>query len=539
VIVYPVAINSADPTNSNLLTQFHVYPTDGGNGSNDAGLALYDANGNLIQSVDQDLNAAAPDDETLSAHLLNDQPYYLAAYFGSQITGPSGPQVDYTLDTTLPTQNQGTVINVDPSTGSATAVENTPGNAFNGSADVHYYALNLLNEGIGGTVTVSPTGQGVAVAATLFQRDSDADDWVADGAVNMGAGLNAVLSIPADAGRSLTDSQYMLAVAPAGFTGAAGSYQISIGGATLLSPSSIDVSTTPPLGTAAPVDLGIAGTTRHDSLTLSETSARYLFLSPAAGPTTVSLRTSAFDSVVSIYSADGSTLLAVGSDSRGLGASTTFTAAANTTYAVRVGSVDGTGVGGFSITVSTPYTPISLALNGVGATTNVSNIAVATGLPPVYYQLQNVAGTDVLAVQVTSPATAVTLTLFGPSNGTTSQTVAANQTTVVTFNISQQVTQLVLEVQSAGGTGNVSLNIAQIAVATTIDPSTLVDRKQSAAGTASANLGTTGLGTTAGFAYFASPGTESGAVFTASASNSNAQPIIAEYEMSAGLMKLE
>ena len=259
-------MNSVNPNDSTRLAKFHVYPSTGGFSSNDAALALYDSNGNLIQGVDQDLMPGANDDETLFAPIANNQAYYLAAYFGQTGSGPTGPQVQYNLDVTTPPQNVGTPINVDPSSAMASVLDDTVGNAFSGNADVHYYALNLLNEGTGGVVTLSPDGPGVAITATLFQRASDSDPWAQVTSVVGGTGVPVNLNLPTEAGKSLTDFQFMLAVTPTNFSGAAGAYQIDVAGASILGPTTISLTIPPPESSPNPIDLGIAGVTYTGSL---------------------------------------------------------------------------------------------------------------------------------------------------------------------------------------------------------------------------------------------------------------------------------
>ena len=114
---------------------------------------------------------------------------------------------------------------------------------------------------------------------------------------------------------------------------------------------------------------------------------------------------------MSVYSADGSTLLAVGSDTTHNTASATFTAAANTAYSVLVGTVNNAGSGTYSLSINTPYQPVDLSLSST--ITTVSNVTVDSAQAETYYNLQSVNNADVLAIEVDCATADVTLALFG------------------------------------------------------------------------------------------------------------------------------
>ena len=418
VLYYRFALNSIDPTDPTQQAQFHLSPQIA-DGSSDAALALYDTNGNLVKSVDQDTDPSNPGDETLSANVANDRPYYLAAYFG-----PSGPPDDYQLQVTTPDQNIGRAIQPDSSTAIASFAATSPTDAFNGHADVHYYPITLLNEASGEHVTLTPEASGVAAAATLYRRDTHVDPWLPVASDQNILGNSVTIPIPAEDGKSLTDSQFMLAVAPAQFLGGPGAYQIDLSGATTLAPPAETVTAAPSPGSAAPISLTALGSTFNGNLPTGG-EQQYLIRTPAIGGGQLTLTPSTFNGVISLYSADGSTLIGVASSTNGGNATLNFHSAIDTQYLVRVGSIGNTGSGAFQLAFAA-----SLPVNGffIGGNlsltdpiTTLSNIAIDANHSGHYYKLLSTGDADVLSIELDSATADTTMTLFGQTIGAVTQ----------------------------------------------------------------------------------------------------------------------
>jgi hypothetical protein len=165
-----------------VSARFDLAPADP-NSTAEGALALYDGSGNLLAKADADPVVGHPGFETLTAKLTSGQVYVLGVFFNAatpndvfNVTAAPGPQAAQPA------------ITLDPGSGQAP----TTADAFGTPATVHYYPLDLLDAGAKGTVTVTPTGQGVDAFATLFRRDQAADPWQAiargsgTGAFNLG-----------------------------------------------------------------------------------------------------------------------------------------------------------------------------------------------------------------------------------------------------------------------------------------------------------------------------------------------------------------
>src|SRR5262249_33666803 len=136
---------------------------------------------------------------------------------------------------------------------------------FGTPATVHYYPLDLLDAGANGTVTVTPTGQGVDAFATLFRRDQAVAPWQP---IAQGSGTQAFnLGLTPPTGEDLTDAQYLLAVAPQGFDTAARSYDVDVQVPTpLLAPATVAPGGATDLGTPPPAAVGTAQVTQPGTL---------------------------------------------------------------------------------------------------------------------------------------------------------------------------------------------------------------------------------------------------------------------------------
>ncbi|GAG37893.1 unnamed protein product, partial [marine sediment metagenome] len=220
--------------------------------------------------------------------------------------------VDYDVTVTIGSQAANTAIAVDPATGVGQLEAQSPEDTFNMPAEVDYYEMSLLNAGAGGTVTVTPTGLDVQVFATLFRRIDAAEPWQAI-ETNSDAASNPValvLTPPPD--RSLTDAEYLLAVAPVGYNTAAGSYDIDVVAAPLLGPATVDpLSVVADLGTPPPTTPGTTEAVVSGSLTPG-TAELVEFRAPATGEATLTLQAD-FQPVLSVYDQTGADLLDVAS----------------------------------------------------------------------------------------------------------------------------------------------------------------------------------------------------------------------------------
>jgi hypothetical protein len=270
----------------------------------DAALALYDSDGNQLLVADAD---PMPGIESLTAELESRRAYVLGVFFE-----PAGPPVEYTLTVATGPQIVNTTLAVDPTTGLATLQANAGEDTFNSTGDVDYFPIDLTNAGAGGTVTVTPTGLDVHVAATLFRRDAAGEPWqpiasaVDNTSMSMANPVN--LAITPAAGQSLTDSDYLLAVAPRGFDTAPRSSQIDLTTALpLLGPGTIDPMTIMSADSLPmpPVQLGVSEGIKPAEFLDPTLSAAvfYKFRAPADGVATIAVdqMIPSFDPLVSVF----------------------------------------------------------------------------------------------------------------------------------------------------------------------------------------------------------------------------------------------
>ena len=105
------------------------------------------------------------------------------------------------------------------------------------------------------------------------------------------------------------------------------------------------------------------------------------------------------------------------------------------------------------------------------------------------------------------------------------------------MNIDPEVGQpLILYFGATSGSGNATLAIGKVKVATTLDPKTLDGTTQNLSGQAQVLAHTTGFDTSDGFLYYGLNGT--GTTTFLSAGIDDAAPVLARYEMSNGVMTL-
>jgi hypothetical protein len=436
-------------------------------GSGDAALALYDNNGNLLQAVDQDAGAV-PGIESLAASLQSRRTYILGVYFAA-----AGPPVDYRLDVTLDQQ----LINVPPTFNPATGVSiptgSHPEDMLSSPADIDYYPLDLLNAGPSGTVTITPTGLDTSAAATLFRQNGNGV-WlpIASGADPTGGVI--VLSITPPAQQSIADGKYMLAVTSNEFA-SAGAYQVQVNTAPVLGPANLpSLAGLVDLGTPPPVSFGIAGVDEAASLVVGG-QRLYRFRAPTSGLVELTLQTAAFDPVLSLYNAAGTSLLAVQSRTAPGTTELSFHAIAGQQYVIRVGDVGNNYGGAFDLGLRTVYQAVPFTLSGTVTTTSIS---IGAGQPATILRIQSPLS-NILAFEVDPLGNPVASRIVA---------VMENLSAAGALGSPGQVNFLAMEkntgagaidvfISASAGGGDVTLRIGQLAVPKTLPLNHFTARK--------------------------------------------------------------
>jgi len=457
-----------DGTGFSDISQFDLAPAVAGWGWGDAALALYDAGGNLLMTVDADVNVATPAVETMSAVIESRQLYVLGIYFGA------APIMDYDLTATIGPQVANTGITTDPATGVGQLQVNSPEDTFNRPADVDHYELDLLNAGAGGTVTVTPTGLDVQAFATLFRRTDAAEPWQAIGTNSDAAGNPVALVLTPPPGRSLTDGQYLLAVAPVGYDTAAGSYDIDVVAGPLLGPTTVNPALATDLGTPPPTTPGTGQAVIAGSLAAG-TAELVKFRAPVMGVATFTLHAD-FQPTLSVFDETGADLLDVASLVTAGTVEMSLPVVAGSVYVVRGGDVDGNEGGGFELTVSCPYSPQELALTG--PETQVGGLSIGVNQVPHTFRFQPAFGTDVLVIELDRDGGAgVKVGLLGEDLTLLEWQAAPGESLLVPVDLFGVAQSFDLYIAGTDANDVATLRIGQIAVPFELDPALLHDGK--------------------------------------------------------------
>ncbi len=360
-----------------------------------ATVGLYDSTGNYLGPFHSNPHYAQPQPE-FSRNIGAGQVYILGVFLNAnQASDP------FTLTTTLSGETEQPAVNLDLTTGRSPAVSD----AFATPASVNFYPLNLLDGGSSGTLTVTPTGVGTMPFATIFRRVSAGDPWQP---LTSNSGSSAfTLPLTPAANANLTDAQYLVGAAPAGFNTAARAYTLQAQ-ATLLAPAGISGPVTD-LMTPAPTMVGTAQINVPNGNLTAGGQRLYSFRAPADGTTVIGLQSAAFDPLLSIYDASGANLLAAASSTVPGTASANLSVNAGTVYEVRVGDVANLIAGAFQLTITAPYAPTMPILNPLTANVNVpglrssvteTQISVGPAQGAHFYRLNLSPGAQILVVGI-------------------------------------------------------------------------------------------------------------------------------------------
>jgi hypothetical protein len=461
-----------DGTEFSDMAQFDLSPSAPGWGG-DAAFALYDANGNLVKMIDADPLVATPAVETMLAEIEGRHLYVLGMYFGAASV------VDYDLTVTIGAQRPNTAIVVDPTTGVGQLQAQLPEDTFNRPADVDYYELDLLNTGASGTVAVTPTGVDVQAFATLFRRTDASEPWEAIETNSDAAGNSIALALTPPTNQSLTDAEYLLAVAPVGYNTAAGSYGIEVAAAPLLGPATVNPAAATDLGTPTPTTPGTAESVVAGSLT-SGMAELVEFRAPDTGEATLTFQAD-FQPVLSVYDETGSDLLDVVSLTAGGKVSMSLPVVAGTVYVLRCGDVDGNDGGGFELTISSPYSPQELLLTG--PETQVGGLSIGIDQIPQYFRFQPTLGTDVLVIDLDRDGGAgVRVGLLGEDMGLLEWQVPQGEPLLLPVDLFGVFQSFDLYIAGTDANDVAALRIGQIDVPLELDPGLLHEGKLDLAG---------------------------------------------------------
>ena len=524
------------------LTQFSTN-VPAGVSSTDAAIALFDSSGNRLQLQDADSGNDA--DESLSVALQSGQQYEVE-FLGLLLSNTTAQVVN--LNINPGPQATGSTITLNPMFGNGTLMTSSAPNAFTSSTSVRYFPVNFLDGGTSGSIHFSPAGPDTAVDATLFQLPTSAlqglgaaPTWSVVGSTATSVGGSGTIAVSPPAGSDVTDGDYVLAVAPAGFAAAAEPVTITASAGNLLSPAAANPAT---VAASIPQTLSAIGTISgavNGSISGS-TPTLYSVTAAITGTMNVQYQPLNSNPLLSVYGPGGTSLLAVSSSTTaGADANASFTAIAGTTYYLLVGPDAQTGVNDtFTLTTSQTYTstPVSVT-TALGQTTGL-NLSTSTG--PSFFTLSPVPGSSYVALQI-APTAGLTVqaSVLGPNQAVQTSTASGpGQPLTVIINQLGNPGPYDVMLSSAAGTGTATFKYTALVVPTQIAINQLPTSPLNLAmggETTSANAVTTGQLT--GFQYYlpassANPGTTT---YTAQAAGGVAA-IVLHYVQNGSVMQL-
>ena len=425
----------------------------------DAALALYDADGNLLQRADADKPFASF--EHLSANLTSGAPYVLDVLTANIVPQfPSVPPRPVTLTVDTGQQRFNSPIKIDPTAGTAEFLANSPPDTFTSPDDVNYYPIDLTNVGQTATVALNPSGPDVQFFGELFRQGSPTAPWQE---VASGSGVPVSLAAAPPSGGDITDSRYLLAASPLNFNTAAQAYKVDLSSTALLGPGSLsNPLISRDLSTPGPTALGVADATLSD--TLAGSAKVYRIRAITSGPFVLTLNSTAFPPLISVYDAAGATLLGVSSNTSTGTTTFTLNAAAGTSYLVRVAGDKGVNTGAFTFDAKQNYTPTPLTVSNTVAKQAALPIDPSHG-----GQIFRVTptGADYLVLQLTPDAgstLATNVVVVGTTLPAVQVSAAAGQSIFLPLDLTKVSEPLDVYVVGTSGTGTATLSYATVSV---------------------------------------------------------------------------
>ncbi len=379
----------------------------------DFALVLYDADGNKLELADEFRTGPGSLERLEARRLRTGRVYHLAVV--SQLPVPAN---SYSVVAELHSAPLSDPIVMDAKTGRVSYSTIATGDLFRAAGDIHFHPLNLMNADREVSLGIQPTLPEGDVQVTVFRLNARSQLRIGDEPVvpryevvesglTSSAGLLS-LRVRAPPGSTLSEEQYVIAVAPKGYASRPPSYQI---GVTAMLP--LLTSTTPDrtelakallLGLAPSTELGVAmAEVRRESLDL-QTEKFYWIRTPAEGEARIDVE-AGFDAVVSIHDESTFVPLVVTTKKESGVFTIRFEAESGGRYYVRVaprGPVDRQG-DEFSVVETARYNwrDIPLAVPADGATSRLHGSAyIGSALVPIFYQLIPDPGVDYVTLQL-------------------------------------------------------------------------------------------------------------------------------------------
>lgn len=306
----------------------------------DAAIALYDADGNLIVSADQNASPTSHANEALTTQLDTMRPYILAI-----VSDPTQPAA-LVVQSHLAGAAFAAPIITDLQTGSAELGGDSGTTILTQSTDVSYHRLQIPNGAAHAVVTVTPGNIDLTPFVTVFERPAHDSAWrLIESATSTGANVPLAIELSAPSDQYLAQRDYFVAVSSAQPSQATGTYEVTVSSDTL-APATV------PAPAAAAFQRLEPSRTATSSLVTSHSVAPgnpaiLPITATHAGDIVVTVASESVVPLISVYDSTGSELQRVASSlappTQEAPLELTWPVAAGDSFVLRLGTAGSTG----------------------------------------------------------------------------------------------------------------------------------------------------------------------------------------------------
>lgn len=484
----------------------------------DTALALYDADGNLLQKVDAD--SPNPSTESLSAAAASGQQYVLGVFTAN--IGVSQPAEHVTLTVNTPPQVINSTLKIDPATGKL-QFQASGQDGFTGPTDVKYFPLDFTNAGPTGAVTIQAPSPDSQFSAFLSWQNSSGT-WVQTA---NGSGAPVTLNL-ANLG-NLSGLPLMLALSPMNLNSPALPYEVDLSAGSVLGPPMV----AGPTSTLTPLPLSPGSADVSITQNFNGAAGVFKFQSIDTSPVQIILQTSTASQVLSVYDGTGVSLLGVA------GSVFTLDATKGEQFIVRAGDSAGVYPGQFTLDVSQPYTPTPLS--ATNSLQQQSGLSLGPGTGGRLYRISPPAGANFLLLKLAADAGAT----IAPQLNAVASGLAAVQklgtaggTALLAVDLSQVSSPIDVLLTAGGGSGTATFSYAALTVPQQIPLGQLTTRALDLKTSGfTAALPAPAFGQVTGVQFYElSPGQSQTITAT---SSSGSPPLLLRYVLDGGVLRLD
>jgi len=485
----------------------------------DTALALYDADGNLLQKVDAD--SPNPSTESLSATPASGQQYVLGVFTANIGVTQPAERVNLTVNT--PPQVINSTLKINPTTGQLQFQANSGQDRFTSPTDVNYFPLDFTNGGASGTVTLQAPSPNSQFSAFLYWQNSSGT-WV-----QTASGSGAPVTLNLSGLGNLSGLPLMLAVSPMNLSSPALPYEVDLSAGSVLGPAMV----ASPTSTLTPLPVSPGSADVSITQNFNGGPGTFKFQSVDNTPVQIILQTGTATQVLSVYDGTGANLLGVA------GSVFTLATTKGEQFIVRAGDSAAVYPGQFTLDVSQSYTPAPLA--ATNALAQQSGLALLPGTGGQLYRVTPPAGANYLLLKLAADAGA-TLTpeidAVAAGLSTVQKIGTAGGAALLAVDLSQVSSPVDALLTGNNGTGTATFSYAALTVPQQVPLGQLTTRALDLKTSGfNAALPAPAFGQVTGVQFYElSPGQSQ--TFSASAS-SGTPPLLLRYAQDGGVLRLD